>query len=378
MSGSVLVTEVELRMVRMDLAVPFQSSTHAASALNHTLIRIQGRLESGALVDGWGEVSAPNDPYYVGETAENSWQVLRDFLVPKVLGQQWSTAAEFIDLYASVKANTFARAGLECAAWDLLCTARGESLSTALGGTRTEILSGVALGMEQDEILVERIGHYVREGYRRIKVKIAPGKDVETLDRIRQIYPTLAIMADANSAYNLSDLEALKALDKFNLTMIEQPLAFDDFVDHARVQAILKTPICLDESIRSLNDAKTAIALGSCKVMNIKFGRVGGLIEAKLIHDACVAANMPVWCGGMHEYGVGRAAAIALASLPGFTIPGDISGSDKYFSQDIVEPPIVARNGAITVPSVPGNGFSPHLARIAGKTIKGERFTLSA
>jgi o-succinylbenzoate synthase len=374
MSHNYVIENIELRIVRMNLVVPFRASTHGADELNHILVRASGRGPNGNLATGWGEVSAPNDPYYIGETVEGAWHMLRDFFIPKVLGKPWQNIEEFTKLYSVIKGNTFARAGLESAAWDLMSTLEGRSLASAIGGTRAEILSGVAMGMEEDKRLFELIDQYIEQGYRRVKLKIAPGKDVAVIEKVRKRYPNLPLMADANSAYKLADADTLRALDDFDVTMIEQPLAFDDFVDHAKLQSMLKTPICLDESIRSLNDAQTAIALGACKIVNIKVARVGGLLEAKRIHDACFASGIPVWCGGMHDYGVGRAANIAISTLPGFTIPGDISGSDKYFIEDIVDPQIVANRGAITVPTSPGNGYAVNEARVAEKTVRCERF----
>lgn len=364
------VDEVRLSIVRMRLVVPFRASTHGADELLHILVR----LRSGDVV-GWGEVSTPNDPYYLGETTDLAWGMLSDFLVPKVLGKTFSTVEEFRRLYSVVKGNTFAKAGLEAAAWDVVTQAKGVSLASALGGTRTEITSGVALGMEEEARLYELIDDYVAQGYRRVKLKIAPGKDVKVIEGVRRRFPDLPIMADANSAYTLADVDALRALDEFGLTMIEQPLAYDDFVDHAKLQSLIATPVCLDESIRSLNDAKTALALGSCKIVNIKVARVGGLLEAKAIHDLFHAADVPVWCGGMHDYGVGRAANIAISSLPGFSIPGDISGFDKYFTEDLVEPEIRADRGAIAVPDRPGIGYRPVEERIAARTVRSRTFT---
>src|SRR5436305_6694208 len=246
-----------------------------------------------------------------------------------------------------------------------------------LGGTRGEILSGVSLGIEPTiEALFERIDQFVDEGYRRIKLKIGPGNDVEVVRRVRQRYPDLPLQIDANSAYTLADLDLLRQLDAFNLLLIEQPLAHDDIIDHARLQAVLKTPVCLDESIHSADDARKALDLGACRVINIKVSRVGGLREAKRVHDVCHARGVPVWCGGMHEFGIGRAANVAVASLPGFTLPGDISGSDKYYREDVVEPPVLARRGAVPVPTGPGLGHEPVESRIARQTLRA--LTLSA
>ncbi len=364
------VDEVRLSIVRMRLVVPFRASTHGADELLHVLVR----MRCGDVV-GWGEVSTPNDPYYLGETTEGAWQMLSDFIVPRIVGKAFSSIEEFRALYSVVKGNTFAKAGIEAAAWDVVTQAAGIPLSRALGGTRTEITSGVALGMEEENRLYELISDYVEQGYHRVKLKIAPGKDVKVIEGVRKRFPTLPIMADANSAYTLGDVDALRALDDFNLTMIEQPLPYDDFVDHAKLQSLIRTPVCLDESIRSLNDAKTALKLGSCQIVNIKVARVGGLLEAKAVHDLFHEAGIPVWCGGMHDYGVGRAANIAISTLPGFSIPGDISGFDKYFTEDLVEPEIRANRGCIVVPDRPGIGYRPVESRIDERTVRTRTFS---
>jgi O-succinylbenzoate synthase len=234
-----------------------------------------------------------------------------------------------------------------------------------LGGTRDEVASGVSLGIEPTiEILCERIDQFVDEGYRRIKLKIGPGNDVEVVRSVRKRYPELPLQVDANSAYTLADLALLRQLDEFNLLLIEQPLAHDDIIDHARLQAELETPICLDESILSADDARKALDLGACRVVNIKVSRLGGLLEARKVHDHCKSRGVPVWCGGMHEFGIGRAANLAIASLPGFTLTGDISGSDKYYRQDVVKRPILAHQGTIPVPKGPGLDVEPDEERI--------------
>jgi O-succinylbenzoate synthase len=361
-----LVEKIELRIVRLPLVRPFETSSSRKEHLDHILIRV----EAGGLT-GWGECASPSDPFYCPETTETCWHMLRDFLAPVVLGRPWSTLEEMAGFYGRVKGNRFARAGLEMACWDLLGRARGEPLHSMLGGTRSEILSGVSLGIESRvEVLLDLIARYLEEGYRRIKLKIAPGKDIDVVRKVRDRYPTIALQVDANSAYTLDDLPTLKALDDFGLLLIEQPLADDDIIDHARLQEALNTPICLDESIHSAADARKAIDLGACRVINIKVSRLGGLLEARRVHDLCQARGVRVWCGGMHEFGIGRAANVAIASLPGFTIPGDVSGSDKYYALDVVEPPILAHRGAIAVSASPGLGVEPVEERIQARTIR--------
>lgn len=342
-------------IVQMRLVRPFETSSSQTNYLDHILVKVHA---DGVV--GWGECAAPTDPYYCEETTETCWHILKDFLIPAVLGRTWSGIEELVGLYSKVKRNNFAKAGLEMACWDALAKAEGRPLWQLLGGTQTEITSGVSLGIEQDESrLFALIDQYLSEGYRRIKLKIVPGRDVDILRRVRQRYPGTPVMADANSAYRLADLPTLKQLDPLNLMMIEQPLAHDDIIDHATLQRELQTPICLDESIYSVEQARKALDLGSCRIINIKVSRLGGLLQAKRVHDLCHARGVPVWCGGMHEYGIGRAANVAISTLPGFTIPGDVSGSDKYYAEDLVEPPIRAHAGAILVSMNPGLGYTP-------------------
>jgi O-succinylbenzoate synthase len=360
------IDQIDLKIVRLPLVRPFQTSSSRKDHLDHILVRV---VAGG--VAGWGECASPSDPYYCPETTETCWHILKDFLVPLVLGREWTTIDELVELYRLVKGNAFARSGLEMASWDALGHTQGRTLKSMLGGTRAEIFSGVSLGIEGTiERLLDQVDRFLEEGYRRIKLKIAPGWDVKVVRRVRERFPTIALQVDANSAYTLSDLPVIQALDEFDLLLIEQPLAHDDIIDHARLQAALKTPICLDESIHSADDARKALDLGACRVINIKVSRLGGLREAKRVHDLCFARGVPVWCGGMHEFGIGRAANVAIASLPGFTLPGDVSGSDKYYAEDIAEPPILARNGAITVFDRPGLGVEPVQERIRPRTLR--------
>jgi O-succinylbenzoate synthase len=360
------IDRITLRIVRMSLITPFAASSHSTQELNHVLIR----LDADGVV-GWGECATTNDPYYLGETVETAWHIVKDFLAPAVLGKSWTTIDELLALFGPVKGNTFARAGVEMAAWDLLGRATNRSVADMLGGTRKEILSGVSLGIEKDQSrLHDIITKHLAEGYRRVKLKIAKGADVRVLAGVREKFPDVPLMADANSAYTLADTEHLKQLDPFRLLMIEQPLAWNDIVDHATLQKSLTTPVCLDESIRTADDARHAIALESCRIINLKVARLGGLVEAKRVHDMCHAVGMPLWVGGMHDYGIGRAANVALASLPGITIPGDISGCDKYFVEDIIDPPILADRGAIAVLREPGLGVHVDEDRVRKRTVR--------
>lgn len=361
------IEQIDLAIVHLPLIRPFQTSSSRKTGLDHILARVVA--DDGTV--GWGECASPSDPFYCPETTETCWHLLHDFLGPMVLGRSWSSIEDLTALYGKVKGNGFARAGLEMACWDALARSRGLPLYKMLGGTRAEVLSGVSLGIESNiETLFENIDQYLSEGYRRIKLKIAPGWDVDVVRQTRERYPDVALQVDANSAYTLDDLETLKKLDDFDLLLIEQPLAHDDIIDHAKLQNALRTPVCLDESIHSAADARKAIELGACRVINIKVSRVGGLLEAKRIHDVCQSRGVPVWCGGMHEYGIGRAANVAIASLPGFSLPGDVSGSDKYYHEDVVDPPVLANNGAIAMFPGPGLGVEPIEDRIRKNTLR--------
>ena len=360
------IERAELLIVQLPMVRSFTTSSSSKRHQTHVLVK----LYADGLV-GWGECASPSDPHYCEETTETCWHILKDFLLPSVIGKPWTTIEELTGNYAKLKRNNFAKAGLEMACWDLLAQAAGRPLHAMLGGTRSEILSGVSLGVEERiEDLFALIDQYVGEGYRRIKLKIAPGKDLEVLSQVRERYPDLPLMADANSAYTLADAPRLKELDRLGLMMIEQPLAHDDIVDHATLQAQLETPICLDESILSVDDARKALQLGSGRIINIKVSRVGGLLNAKRIHDYCYERGVPVWCGGMHEFGVGRAANLAISSLPGYSLPGDVSGSDKYYHEDIVQPAIRASGGAIPVPNGPGLGYAVDEERVARATLR--------
>ncbi len=339
---------IELLHVGMSLKNPFETSFGGKSELNHVIVKV---TDANGVV-GYGETACPTKPDYCPETIQTCLHLQRDYLVPAVLGKPFETIEEFVGFYGWVRGNNFAKAGLEMAVWDLMAQLENKPLAHLLGGTRSYIESGVSLGIEADiGVLLDKIAGFVAEGYRRVKLKVKPGRDIAVVAAVRQKYPNLPLTIDANSAYTLADISHLKKLDEFNLMMVEQPLAHDDIVDHAHLQKALKTPVCLDESIHSAEDARKAIELGSCQIINIKAGRVGGLLEARKIHDYCQSQGIPVWCGGMHEYGIGRAHNVALSSLPNFSIPGDVSGSDKYFVQDIVQPPILAKDGCITVPN---------------------------
>ena len=350
------LARLDLKLVRLPLVRPFRTSSSVKDHLSHILVRVED--DSGAF--GWGECASPSDPYYCPETTETCWHILRDFLGPLVLGKDWESIDDLEAFYRLVKGNNFAKAGLEMACCDLLARSIGVSLSRFLGGVRPRIASGVSLGIEDNiDALLQTIEGHLRAGYHRVKLKIGPGRDVEVVRAVREAYPDLLLQVDANSAYTLDDVEMLRALDAFDLLLIEQPLAHDDIVDHARLQSELRTAICLDESIHSVDDARKALDLRACGAINIKVSRVGGLMAARRIHDLCYNRGVPVWCGGMHEFGIGRAANVAISSLPGFVLPGDVSGSDKYYLEDIVTPPVLAPDGYVPVPNAPGLGHEP-------------------
>ena len=361
------IARVDLMHVRMELVRGFETSSHRKNELNHILIRVHN--DAGQV--GWGECAVPTDPYYCPETTETAWHMLRDYMAPTVVGQEIAAPEDLLARFAKVRGNNFARAGLEQAYWALLAAVEGKPLAQMLGATQPAITSGVSLGIEKDVgRLLDVVGEFVAQGYPRVKLKIAPGWDVTPVAAVRERWPDLPLQVDANSAYTLDQIPQIKELDRFGLLMIEQPLGHDDIVDHARVQAELETPICLDESIHTAEDARKALDLSAGRIINIKTSRLGGLLEAKKTHDVCYARGIPVWAGGMHEYGVGRAANVAIAALPGFTLPGDVSGSDKYYAHDITTVPILATDGAIPVPTTPGLGYDVDVEYVRRQTVR--------
>jgi o-succinylbenzoate synthase len=307
---------------------------------------------------GYGETMAFSVPWYTEETVKSNRDIIVDCLIPLLREQELTHPDDVFPLFEKLKGNNMAKAAVEGAIWDLYAKREGIPLYKALGGEKTEIDVGISIGIQPTMgELLQHIEQALENGYKRIKLKIKPGLDVELLREVRKHFPDTPIMADANSAYTLHDIALLKELDDLNLLMIEQPLQHNDIIDHAKLQEQLKTPICLDESIHSLYDVEKAIELGSCGVINIKVGRVGGLSESKRIHDYCKEHGVPVWCGGMLEAGIGRAHNIALTTLSNFTLPGDTSGSSWYWEQDIINPEVVVENGVIKVPTSPGIGF---------------------
>lgn len=360
------IEQITLYHLRMPLRSPFETSF--GRAYERECILLEVRSEG---LTGYGECVADRSPGYAYETTGTAWHILRDFLIPAVLGQDIAGPEDFQRRVAAVRGHPMAKAGLELALWDLQGKREGRSLRELLGGERTRVEVGVSVGIQPSpEELVKVVAGYLDQGYGRIKIKIKPGRDVADTQAVRRAFPDIRLQVDANSAYTLETATALYPLDDLNLLLIEQPLAEDDLWDHSWLQAQFKTPICLDESIHSPRHARQALEMGACRVINIKQGRVGGLTNAVTIHDLCRERGVPVWCGGMLETGVGRAANLALASLPGFTLPGDISATDRYYEQDITRERFVLNpDSTIDVPDGPGLGVSIDPTAL-------ERFTL--
>jgi O-succinylbenzoate synthase len=349
------IDRVSLSHLRMPLRSPFETSFGRADERECILLSVHA-----AGLTGYGECVADATPGYAYETTGTAWHILRDFLAPAILGQPMPEPRRFHAQVAGLRGHPMAKAGLEMALWDLKGKVEGRSLREMLGGTRASVDVGVSVGIQASpEDLVEAVAGYLVQGYSRIKIKIKPGRDVADAQAVRRAFPGIRLQVDANSAYTLASAGALHPLDDLGLLLIEQPLAEDDLWDHSRLQAVLRTPICLDESILSERHARQALEMGACRMINIKPGRVGGLSVAIAIHDLCRTQGVPVWCGGMLETGVGRAANLALASLPGFTLPGDISASDRYYEQDITEQYFTLNaDSTIAVPTAPGLGVT--------------------
>lgn len=349
------LAEVELRRIRLPLVAPFRTSFGVESDRDVLLVRVT--TESGAR--GWGECVAGALPLYSAEYVAGAQQVIRDVLLPRLWPLPEVTAYGVGPALAAVKGHRMAKAALEMAVLDAELRAVGMPLSGWLGAVRERVPAGVSVGIANSiPELLDSVTGYLAEGYRRIKLKIEPGWDVAPVRAVRERFTNVTLQVDANAAYRLADAAQLAKLDAFDLLLIEQPLAEDDVRGHAALAQRLRTPICLDESITSAAAAADAITLGACAMVNIKAGRVGGLIEARRVHDVCAAHGVPVWCGGMLETGIGRAANVALAALPNFTLPGDTSASDRYWQRDLVTEPFVLRDGYVDLPSGPGLGIT--------------------
>jgi len=353
------IERIELHHIELPLAHPFETSF--GREIDRPCILVSVCAEG---LTGWGECVAGDGPWYSYETIGTAWHVLRDFLAPAVLGQEVESPADVVARFRRVRGHQMARAALEDAVWDLLAQAQGIPLASMLGGQAERVKVGVSVGIEQTlGELFDKVERYVGEGYGRVKLKIKPGWDVDVIRAVRERWPDLSLQVDANCAYTLADAPTLRELDQFDLLLIEQPLHHDDIVDHAKLQAQLSTPICLDESIHSPEHARWALDIAACRVINIKVGRVGGLTASRQIHDLCAERGVPVWCGGMLETNVGRAANVAVATLPNFKLPGDISASARYYQRDIAAPNFVLNDDStLSVPSEPGLGVHviPH------------------
>ena len=349
------IERVELFVVRLPLKRAYETSGSRETHQTHVLARVESE---GAV--GWGESVAPEQPWYSGETPKTVWYALDEVILPQLLGADLAGPDDTDAKLAWIREHRMAKATIEMAIWDLFAKRADVPLSKLLGGTRDRILCGVAIGIHPTvEALIETIDRELQVGYQRVKLKIKPGADGHVAEGVRNHYPDLAFMLDANSAYTLADLPLFKRIDAYHPTMIEQPLAYDDIVDHAALQRGIATPVCLDESIHTSEDARKAIELGATKIINIKPGRVGGHASAKRIHDLCAEHEIPVWCGGMLEFGIGRAHNVHLASLENFRLPGDVSASERYFETELIgEPFTVERDGTMKVPTGPGIGVT--------------------
>ena len=347
------VERVELRQIRLPYVAPFETSGWRETGSYAVIVRVDAE---GAT--GWGESPVGGAPFYNEETHNTVWTIAQEFLIPMLFQTDISRPEDMPAVFGRVRGNRMAKAGLEFAIWDLFGRMQGRSLASMLGGARDRVAVGVSVGIQKDiDTLLKVVGAYLDAGYQRIKLKIKPGWDIEPTRAVRNAWPNIKLQVDANSIYHLADADHLAELDQFDLLLIEQPLAHDDIFDHAKLQPRLRTPLCLDESIVSPDHARWAIELNACGVINIKPSRIGGLADARMIHDQAQAAGLPVWHGGMLETGIGRTFSVALASLPNFKLPGDISANDRYFKRDIVHNPFILNpDSTLTVLTTPGNG----------------------
>jgi O-succinylbenzoate synthase len=369
---SMKIESIVVREIHMRLKSPFETSFGTVQNRRILLVEV---VANG--VSGWGEVTAGETPGYNAETTDTAWHIISNFVGPLLSGRILAGASEFPDLVGHIRGHEMAKSGVENALWDAEAKLAGLPLSDFLGGTKQEIDCGVSLGIrENPQSLIARVEQELRSGYQRIKLKIKPGKDYDFVKAVRREFPKILLSVDANSAYRLNDAEHLAALDDFDLLMMEQPLDWDDIYAHAKLQPLIKSPICLDECIHNARHALAAIELNACRIINIKVGRVGGHTEARLLQRVCKDRGIPVWCGGMLESGIGRAHNIAVSTLPGFTLPGDVSASNRYWNEDIIEPEVeVSSNGTIRVPAAPGMGYQVRRARLDSLTVRSQTFS---
>jgi o-succinylbenzoate synthase len=350
-----IVEQIVLREIRMRLKAPFETSFGVTQ--DRRILLVEAVVDG---ISGWGEITTIESPSFNSETTDTAWHVISDFVASKLVGKELRTASDVARLLVSIRGHQMAKAGVENAIWDAEAQLRHVPLAKLLGGTLTEIVCGVSLGIrENPQALVRKVEEELGQGYQRIKLKIKPGKDLDYVAAVRKTFPNILLSVDANSAYGLEDVEHLRKLDEFNLLMIEQPLQWDDIHSHAKLQQQIRTALCLDECINNAGHALAAIEQGACRIINIKLGRVGGHSSARQVHDVCQQHSLPVWCGGMLESGVGRAHNIAMSTLPNFTLPGDVSASQRYWHEDIIEPEVeVSSKGTISVPDRPGIGYA--------------------
>ncbi|HEV2799159.1 MAG TPA: o-succinylbenzoate synthase [Pyrinomonadaceae bacterium] len=367
------IASIELREIRLPLIHFFETSFGRTTERRILLVRVVDTEGT----EGWGECTAGEGPFYSEEWTESAWTVIKNYLAPMCVGREVESAREASALMRAVRGNRMAKAAIETACWDIEARRANVPLWQLLGGVHEEIACGVSIGIQDTpEALLDKIERELTAGYQRIKIKIKPGWDAGIVQCVRAQFPDIQLMVDANSAYTLADVSLFRQLDEYNLMMAEQPLAYDDMFDHARLQREIKTPVCLDESIRSSEDARKAIELGACRIVNVKLGRVGGHGEAQAVERVCRERGVPVWCGGMLESGIGRAHNIAMATLAGFTLPGDVSASARYWEEEIIEPPVtVTSRGTITAPDAPGLGFEIRRKRIDSLTVRKESYT---
>jgi o-succinylbenzoate synthase len=367
---------IELREIELPLKWPFETSFGRTTRRRIMIVRVFDK--SGAY--GYGECTAGEDPFYNHETVDTAWLMVTRYVAPILAGANIKAADEVNEALARIRGNRMAKGAVEAAIWDLEARLSEMPLWKRIGGARTEIDCGVSIGLQQSiEALLEKVAREVEAGYQRIKIKIKPGQDVALVSAVRKKFPYIRLTVDANSAYSLADIDVLKELDQYNLMMIEQPLAPGDLVDHAKLQREIKTPICLDESILTADDARKAVELGSCRIINVKLGRVGGHAEAWAIQKLCADHGIPVWCGGMLESGVGRAHNIAMSTLEGFTLPGDVSASARYWEEDIIEPEVtVSKRGTIAPPAGIGISYEVNERRVESLLTRREEVTLVA
>jgi len=366
------IERIELSLLEMSYVHYFETSFGREEKRTFILVKAASGGEFG-----YGEIVADRMPLYSYETTSTAWTVLKEFLIPSLFKSGITHPQDFYERAQVFKGHPMAKAGLELALWDLFAKCIGQPLWKVYGGERQEIPAGVSVGIQDStEELLERIRTFLDEGYRRVKIKIKPGWDVHVCEEVRKEFPGIPLQVDANGAYTLKDKATLKRLDDFDLIMIEQPFPPYDLWDHSLLQKEMKTPLCLDESAVSQDAVRKALEMGSCRIVNIKVGRVGGIVEAIKIHDFCRQKNIPVWCGGMLESGIGRAHNIHLATLSHFTLPNDLSASKRYYKQDLIEPPVeISKRGTIAVPQSPGIGVNPQEGRVNKSTLRHEIFS---